>query len=98
MFRTRCSSWGSPAIYAAILLAFLLPFATVSCGGEEVTFTGAQLALAQVPAADVESGQETLSGDIQDESGFWALLALVAAIVGPVSPVGAEAESPRGSG
>jgi hypothetical protein len=82
MFKTRYSRWASPAIFAGILLAFLLPFATVSCGDEEVTFTGVQLASEQVPQAEMESGDEPLSGEVESSSSHWAFMALVAAAVG----------------
>jgi len=82
MFTSRYSRWGSPAIFAGILLAFLLPFATVSCGDEEVTFTGVQLATEQVPQAETESRDEPLSEEVESSSSHWAFVALVAAAVG----------------
>lgn len=36
--------WMSPPVFGVILLCFLLPFITISCEGEEATFTGVQLA------------------------------------------------------
>jgi len=36
--------WMSPPVFGVILVCFLLPFITVSCEGEEATFTGVQLA------------------------------------------------------
>jgi hypothetical protein len=36
--------WMSPPVFGVILLCFLFPFITVSCEGEEATFTGVQLA------------------------------------------------------
>ena len=36
----------SPAIFAASILCFLLPFVTLSCGGQRITsFSGVQLAI-----------------------------------------------------
>lgn len=72
--------WNGPAVlFAAAALAFLLPFGTVSCGGEEVAFTGLQLATMQVPpdpkaAPDPDGG---LAAEIEVEAGAWAFLALV---------------------
>src|SRR5438309_10341169 len=39
----------SPALFALICMAFVLPFATVSCDGAETSFTGLQLVTWTVP-------------------------------------------------
>jgi hypothetical protein len=67
-------------LFAACLLAFLLPFATVSCG-EPVTFTGLELATGRVaegaPADEREFGDE-----IESNGTKLALIALIAVAVG----------------
>lgn len=35
MLKARISRWGSATLFAGIVLAFFLPFATVSCDGED---------------------------------------------------------------
>jgi Tol biopolymer transport system component len=87
MFKAHISRWSSSTIFGGIVLAFLLPFATVSCGNEEVTFTGVELALRQVPdqtAPTAQSGDESLPAMIEEESGGPALIAFAAAIAGLV--------------
>jgi hypothetical protein len=49
--RPRCA-FGSPALFAVILVAFVLPFVTVSCDGETVHATGLELAAGNVPGAN----------------------------------------------
>ena len=75
-------SWNtlSPTTFAGIALAFLLPFATVSCD-ESVTFTGVELAFAQVdePTTDTEFDDQ-----IEHEAMLFALAALIAAVAGLV--------------
>jgi TolB protein len=68
----------SPAIFAGIVLAFFLPFATVSCDAS-VTFTGAELATRQVPepAAD-----PAFDDEVEAEGWFLAAVALGAAFAG----------------
>lgn len=81
----RFPTWLSPALFAGILLAFLLPFATVSCSDEEVTFTGLQLALAQVPEPQGPAPfDESLAEDVEREATVWAFIALGAAVAGVV--------------
>lgn len=82
MFKAHISRWGSATLFAGIVLAFLLPFATVSCNGDEVTFTGVQLALGQVPTEETQNGDESLAQDVESESTPWALFALAAAATG----------------
>jgi len=69
----------SSSLYAAIVLCFLLPFGTVSCGGDDrVSVTGIQLATWSVPAAD--SGGATLARQVEDGGSPPAFLALLAAL------------------
>jgi Tol biopolymer transport system component len=82
MFETVISRWGSATLFAGILLAFLLPFATVSCHGDEITFTGVQVALHQVPDTKPHDEAGSLAEDVESESSAWALLALAAATAG----------------
>jgi hypothetical protein len=73
----------SGTAFAGVVLAFLLPFGSVSsCGsGEEVRFTGMQLATAQVPADEsVEGG--TLDLDVEGDATVLAFATLSAAIIG----------------
>lgn len=62
----------SPALLALVLGCFFLPFATVSCGDEAVTFTGTELAVGAVP----DSGSDDLNEDVESGGQFYALLAL----------------------
>lgn len=76
----------SPALFALILVAFLLPFATVSCGGE-TTFTGAELATWTVPKGG-PVGESECDADIADcvegRGSLPADIVLVAALCGLV--------------
>ena len=67
------------ALLAAAVLAFLLPFGTVSCG-TPVTFTGLELATAGVPASSDE-GHEFAS-EVESSGSAVALLGLLAAVAG----------------
>lgn len=82
MSKARISRWGSATIFAGIVLAFLLPFATVSCSDDEVTFTGAQLAFGQVPEEDDPSAAGSFAEDVEKEATPWAFLALASAVTG----------------
>jgi hypothetical protein len=78
----------SPALLLAVLGCFFLPFATVSCDGEQVTPTGMQLVVGDAPAnesleADRYSGD--LGEDVVDETQLFA----VAAFAGVVLAFGA---------
>ena len=64
------------ALFAAALLAFLLPFGTVSCG-EPVTFTGLELATSTVHGDD-----EALVDDIEGQGAFFAILAAISVLAG----------------
>ena len=84
---------GAVTLLAAALLAFLLPFATVSCG-DPVTFTGLELATATV-ADDMHSTTEReFAAEIESNGTLLALLALAAVATG----FGAAAFGVRGVG
>lgn len=82
MLKRLSSRWGSATLFAGIVVAFLLPFATVSCSGEEVTFTGVQLALQQVPDPQTQDEEGSLAEDVEAESSLSALVALASAATG----------------
>ena len=71
----------SPIGFAGVAVAFFLPFATVSCDDESVTFTGVELAFGQV---EEPSPQSTFDDEIESESTAPALVAFLAAIAGLV--------------
>lgn len=72
----------SGTAFAGVVLAFLLPFGSVSScsSGEEVRFTGIQLATAQVPADETTPG--TLHQDVEGDATVLAFLTLSVAIIG----------------
>ena len=65
-------------LFAAAALAFMLPFGTVSCDGDEVSFTGVELATYQV---DAYASSVDLRDDVES-NGWLALVALVASLTG----------------
>lgn len=65
-------------MFAAAALAFLLPFGTVSCGEETVSFTGVELATYDVAGGDEP---DSLAADVEAH-GFYALITLAVALVG----------------
>lgn len=69
----------SVTLFVAAALAFLLPFGTVSCDADEVSFTGIELATYQV---DADSSSADLRGDVESEAGWLALIALAASLTG----------------
>jgi hypothetical protein len=75
----------SPVLFAAILVAFALPFGAVSCNGPPVKFTGYELATWRVqqtsPPATTDDG-ESLPNVIERKASFWALLMLIATVTG----------------
>jgi hypothetical protein len=77
----------SPALFAAILLAFALPFGTVSCEGPPVTFTGYELATWRVqqtsPPALTDRGK-SLPAEIERRSSVVTLIMLLSAVLGLV--------------
>ena len=68
-------------LFAAALLAFLLPFATVSCG-DPVTFTGLELATATVGDDTHSTTERAFAAEIESNGTLLALLALAAAATG----------------
>ena len=66
---------------AAAALAFLLPFGTVSCDGEEVSFTGIELATFSVDQ-DPDEPDGTLVNEVESNGSGIALVALAVAIIG----------------
>jgi hypothetical protein len=75
----------SATAFACTALAFTLPFGTVSsCDGEEVTFTGAELATFTVPP-DESTSSGTLHTEIERNGGALALVVLLAAVLGFVA-------------
>jgi hypothetical protein len=77
----------SPAIFVAILVAFALPFGTVSCEGPAVEFTGYELATWQVqqttPPAVTDDGR-SLPETIESQASAIAFLMLVSVLTGLV--------------
>ena len=80
------SRLASGTAFAAAALAFTLPFGAVSsCDGEEVRFTGVQLATFNVPPDDSVHGN--LEVQVERNAGALALGALLAAVLGLVFAV-----------
>ena len=75
----------STVLFAMIVVAFVLPFGTVSCEGPAVKFTGYQLATWRVPEttppATTDDGKN-LKDEVENHASFWALLTLGAAVAG----------------
>jgi hypothetical protein len=86
----RLRSHVSPALFALAALAFVLPFATVSCEGAETSFTALQLATRTVPDGGRPDGggfgESCTCRDISDEvehpDSWFADAAAFAALVG----------------
>jgi hypothetical protein len=72
---------GTVTLFAAALLAFLLPFATVSCG-DPVTFTGLELATATVGDDGDAFVEREFAAEIESYGTALALLGLAAAAAG----------------
>jgi len=85
-FRELRRRWLSPSLFALAALAFLLPFATVSCDNAKTTFTGIQLVTRSVPRGGRvnEAGSCTgdLSGCVERRSSDTARAALAATVIG----------------
>src|SRR5262245_7364530 len=74
-----------PALFAAAVMCFLLPFGTVSCSGEgEVHVTGVELVTRTVPNARKTAAGPNLAQQVEDEGSFWAFVALAALLLGLV--------------
>jgi hypothetical protein len=73
-----------PALFVLVALCFLLPFGSVSCGGETVEATGIQLASRTVPGTGVDPdvGGPNLAQEVEDKAFVQALLALLAPALG----------------
>jgi hypothetical protein len=80
----------SPTLFALAALAFVLPFATVSCEGAHTSFTGVQLATHSVPDGGRPDGGgfgesctcRDISDEVEHDDSLLAEIALVAAVVG----------------
>ena len=77
----------SPALFALVVLAFLLPFGTVACDDAQTTFTGLELATWRVPAGGhVERNNFDCSADlgecVEDRGSLAAAVAVLAATLG----------------
>ena len=87
--RTRLlARWHLPTVFAAVFVAFCLPFATVSCNGAETTFTGMQLVTHTVPSGgtfeDEDGHRDEISNRVEQRSSITATIALLAAALGLV--------------
>jgi hypothetical protein len=71
-----------PFLFGLALLAFFLPFATVSCDGAQTTFTGIQLVTETVPAGGTTNDGRSLGEQVEDEASLLAMTAFAAAVVG----------------
>jgi Domain of unknown function (DUF4234) len=73
----------SAALFLGVALAFLLPFATVSCDTEDrTTFTGLQLATRSVPETPTEIEGDSLSSLIEDSGARAATFVLLSVAAG----------------
>jgi hypothetical protein len=79
----------SPTLFGLAVLAFLLPFATVSCDGAKTSFTAAQLVTYSVPQGGVPCDNWSSCEDQRDialqaeaKDSPLAILALAAALIG----------------
>jgi hypothetical protein len=73
----------SPVVFAGIVAAFFLPFATVSCEGAETTFTGVQLVTKTVPEGGVIDEEEgEISDRVESESSGVAAIIIFVAVAG----------------
>jgi len=83
--RSRIARWFSPTVFAGIVLAFALPFATVSCNGGPVHTTGIQLATWTVPDGHPHATTDdggSLVREIETRESLAALLTLLTAVAG----------------
>jgi hypothetical protein len=80
--RSKTQGFLAPALFGLAALAFLLPFATVSCDGAETTFTGVQLVTKTVPAGGVTHDGSVLGEEVEDDATLFAVAALAAAVFG----------------
>jgi hypothetical protein len=84
--RQTVRRWLSPLYFGLAALAFLLPFATVSCDNATTTFTGIQLVTHTVPAGGTLDAAPGCSADIsaciEHRASTTAGIALAAALIG----------------
>ena len=79
--------WHLPTVFAAVVIAFCFPFATISCDSAETTFTGMQLVTHTVPHGGTISNDDTggasdISVRVESRSSITATLVLLSALVG----------------
>jgi hypothetical protein len=78
--------WHLPTVFAAVFVAFCLPFATVSCDRAETSFTGMQLVTHTVPHGgtfeDEDSKRSEISDRVEGQSSVTATLILLVAAIG----------------
>jgi len=78
--------WHLPTVFAAVFVAFCLPFATVSCNGAQTTFTGMQLVTHTVPHGgtfkDDNGRKSELSDRVESNSSLTATIVLLLAAGG----------------
>jgi hypothetical protein len=88
----------SPTLFALAGLTFVLPFATVSCGSAETSFTGVQLVTRTVPSGGTVAGGPECGADIsncvEDKGSVLAGTAFVAALFGLVLGIAGKAKGP----
>lgn len=80
--RSTSQRWLAPAVFGLAALAFLLPFATVSCNSAQTTFTGIQLVTETVPSGGVTDNGQALGDRVEDSASQLAMAALASAVVG----------------
>lgn len=78
-------------LLALALFAFALPFGTVSCG-TPVSFTGLELASANVPAES--AAERNFAAEVHDYGTPWAAAALVATLVALALAAAGSARAP----
>jgi hypothetical protein len=74
--------------FTAAILAFLLPFGAVSsCDGQDVRFTGLELASFRVAPDRSSSSEDPLHEEVERNGSFFAAVTLLAVLVGLVLSV-----------
>jgi hypothetical protein len=80
--------WHLPTVFAAVFIAFCLPFATVSCDKAETSFNGMQLVTHTVPHGgtfeDQDGKRSEISDRVESQSSINATLLLLVAGIGLV--------------
>jgi hypothetical protein len=72
----------APVLFGLAALAFLLPFATVSCKDAETTFTGIQLVTKSVPPGGAIDSGRPIGEEVEDAAFYTAVAAFAAAVFG----------------